>query len=138
MSETPLMSKTLQQYPKQSIISELHELTFQSRFGSLRATICSWSLIYICIPISYGSLYLESIHLEDSNLIYNQNNNRGFTKILTAISLKTQHPPLFVVFVFFFLQPFLKTNSTNQDNTKQPQTLALGTRSKTQEPWKSI
>ena len=56
MSETPLMSKTLQQYPKQSIISELHELTFLSVFGSLRATMCSWSLIYTCSPISYGSL----------------------------------------------------------------------------------
>ena len=40
----------------QSKISELHELTFQSVFGSLRATICSWSLLYICIPISYDSI----------------------------------------------------------------------------------
>ena len=56
MSETPLMAKTLQPYPKQSKISELHELTFQSLFGSLRATICSFSLLYICIPISYCSL----------------------------------------------------------------------------------
>ena len=56
MSETPLMSKTLQQYQKQSIISELHELTLKSIFGSLRATIFSWSLIYIFSPISYGSL----------------------------------------------------------------------------------
>ena len=56
LSETPLMAKTLQPYPKQSIISELHELTFQSVFGSLRATFFSWFLLYICIPISYGSL----------------------------------------------------------------------------------
>ena len=41
MSETTLMAKTLQPYPKQSIISELHELTFKSIFGSLIATICS-------------------------------------------------------------------------------------------------
>ena len=87
MSETPLMAKTLQPYPKQSKISELQELTFQSVFGSLRATICSWSLLYICSPISYGSLPLESIHLENYNLIYSQNKNRGFTEILTAFPL---------------------------------------------------
>ena len=75
------MAKTLQPYPKQSKISELHELTFQSVFGSLRATICSWSLLYICSPISYDSL---PIHLDDSNLIYSQNKNRGFTEIFTA------------------------------------------------------
>ena len=30
---------------------------------------------------------LESIHLDDSNLIYSQNKNRGFTEILTAFPL---------------------------------------------------
>ena len=81
------MDKTLQPYPKQSKISELHELTFQSIFGSLRATICSWSLLYICSPIFMVLYQLESIHLDDSNLIYSQNKNRGFTTILTAFPL---------------------------------------------------
>ena len=33
--------------------------------------------------------------MDDSNLIYSQDKKRGFTKILTAIPLKTQHSPLF-------------------------------------------
>ena len=85
------------------------------------------SPFYTFVALYRMVLYqLKSIELNDYILIYGQNKNRGFTKILTAIPLKTQHSPLF----FFFLQPFIKTNSTNQDNTKQPQTLALGTRSK--------
>ena len=36
---------------------------------------------------------LESLHLDDYNLIYSQNKNRGFDKILTAFPLKTQHFP---------------------------------------------
>ena len=31
--------------------------------------------------------HLESMHLNDSNLIYSQNKNRGFTEILTAFPL---------------------------------------------------
>ena len=53
-------------------------------------------LFYTFVALSLMVLYqLESIHLDDSNLIYSQNKNRGFTNILTAIPLKTQHSPLF-------------------------------------------
>ena len=72
---------------------ELPELTFKPIFGSLSVTICSWSLIYICSPISYGSYQMESLHLDDYNLTYSQNKNRGFDKILTAFHFKTQHFP---------------------------------------------
>ena len=36
---------------------------------------------------------LESLHLDDYNLIYSQNKNMGLVKILTAFPLKTQHFP---------------------------------------------
>ena len=58
-------------------------------------------------------LYLfESIDLDDYNLIYRQNKNMSFTKILTAIPLKTQHSPLF----FYnhsskFIMEFIQNNS---------------------------
>ena len=87
MNETPLMAKTLQPYPKQSKISELHKLTFQSVFGSLRATIC-FGPLYKFVSLSLMVLYqLESIHLDNYNLIYSQNKNRVFTDILTAFPL---------------------------------------------------
>ena len=51
---------------------------------------------YIFVALSLMVLYqLESINMDDSNLIYSKNKNMGFTKILTAIPLKTQHSPLF-------------------------------------------
>ena len=43
---------------------------------------------YTFVDLSLIGLYqLESSHLDDSNLIYNKNKNRGFTEILTAFSL---------------------------------------------------
>ena len=40
---------------------------------------------YTFVSLSLMILYqLESIHLDDSNLIYSQNKNRGFTEIFTA------------------------------------------------------
>ena len=36
---------------------------------------------------------LESLHLDDYNLIYSQNKNMSFDKSLTAFPLKTQHFP---------------------------------------------
>ena len=36
---------------------------------------------------------LDSLHLDDYNLIYSQNKNRGLDKILTTFPLKTQHFP---------------------------------------------
>ena len=52
---------------------------------------------------------LESLHLDDYNLTYSQNKNRGFDKFLTATPLKTQH--------FSFLQTFLKTNPNQYQPT---------------------
>ena len=49
---------------------------------------------YIFIFLYVMVLYqLESLHLDDYNLIYSQNKNKGFDKILTAFLLKTQHCP---------------------------------------------
>ena len=46
------------------------------------------SPFYTFLSLSLMVLYqLESIHLEDSNLIYSQNKNRGFTEIFTAFPL---------------------------------------------------
>ena len=57
---------------------------------------------YTFVALSLMVLYqLESIHLDDFNLIYSQNKNRGFITILIAIPLKTQHTPLFFFFFFF-------------------------------------
>ena len=43
---------------------------------------------YKFVALSLMLLYqLESIHLDDSNLIYSQNKNRGFIEILTAFPL---------------------------------------------------
>ena len=62
---------------------------------------------YTFVALSLMVLYqLESIHLDDSNLIYGQNKTRGFTKILTAIPLKTQHSSLF--FFFFYAQTWFQ------------------------------
>ena len=74
------MEKTLQPYPKQSKISELHELTLELQF--------TLGTFYTFVALSPMVLYqLESIHLDDSNLIYSQHKNRGFTEILTAFPL---------------------------------------------------
>ena len=55
---------------------------------------------------------LESLHLDDYNLIYSQNKNMVFFyKILTAFPLKTQHFP--------FLQTLHKTNPNQSQPTIQ-------------------
>ena len=51
---------------------------------------------YTFLSISLMVRYqLESIHLDDYNLIYRQNKNMGFTKILTAFPLKKPNILLF-------------------------------------------
>ena len=63
---------------------------FSPYLGALELQF-SLGTFYIFVALSLMVLYqLESIHLDDSNLIYSQNKNRGFTEILTAFSLKTQ------------------------------------------------
>ena len=66
---------------------------------------------YKYVAISLMVLYqLESLNLDDYNLIYSQNKNRGFYKILTAFPLKTQHSH------FFFLTtiPQIQSNQSRQ------------------------
>ena len=64
---------------------------------------------------------LESLHLDDYNLTYSKNKNRGFDKFLTATPLKTQHFP----FCKHSSKP-IQTNTnqqyTSKINPKQPQT----------------
>ena len=70
--------------------------------------------LYIFVDISLMVLYqLESLNLDDYNLMYIQNKNRGFDKILTAFPLKTQHS--------LFYNHSSKPIQTNQNNAKQPQ-----------------
>ena len=60
---------------------------FSTYLGALELqfSLCPF---YTFVAISLMVLYqLESIHLDDSNLIYSQNKNRGFTEILTAFTL---------------------------------------------------
>ena len=52
------------------------------------------NIFYTFVDLSLMVLYqLESLHLDDYNLIYSQNKNKGFDKILTAFPLETQHFP---------------------------------------------
>ena len=68
------------------------------------------SPFYTFVYLSFMVLYqLESLHLDDYNLIYSKNKNMSFYKILTAFPLKTQHFP--------FLQTLYKTNP-NQSQPK--------------------
>ena len=106
MSKTPLMAKTLQPYPKQSKISELHELTFQSIFGALELQF-ALGPFYTFVAKSLMVLYqLESIHFDDSNLIYSQNKNRGFTEILTEFTLLYNMILMPSIQIFFFSNQF--------------------------------
>ena len=69
------------------------------------------SPFYIFLELSLKVLYeLESLHLDDYNLIYSQNKNRGLDKILIAFLLKTQHFP--------FLQTLLQTNPNQSKQCK--------------------
>ena len=79
--------------PKTEHARELPKLTLKPIFGSLIATICS-GLFFTFVVISLMVLYqFESLHLDDYNLIYSQNKNKGFDKFFTAFPLKTQHFP---------------------------------------------
>ena len=68
---------------------------------------------YIFLYLSLMVLYqFESLHWDDYNLIYSQNKNRGFNKILTAFPLKTQHFP------FTNITQTNPTNNTLQNPTQ--------------------
>ena len=62
--------------------------------------------LYTFVALSLMVFYqLESLHLNDYNLIYIQNKNMGFGKILTVFPLKTKH--------FSFYNHFSKPIPTN-------------------------
>ena len=61
---------------------------------------------------------LKSLHLDDYNLTYSQNKNRGFDKILTATPLKTQHFP----FYKHFSKPIQTNNNKKIHFKTQPNT----------------
>ena len=72
------------------------------------------SPFYTFVDISLMVLYqLESLHLDDYNLIYSQNKNMGFDKILTTFPLKTKH------FSFYnHSSKLIQTNTNQQYSSK--------------------
>ena len=93
MSETQLMEKTPQLHPKQSIPMSYPNSPLSPYSGALVLQF-SPSHCYKFLALSLMVLYqLESLHLDDYNLIYSQNKNMGFDKFLTAFPLKTQYFP---------------------------------------------
>ena len=93
MSETQFMSKTPQLHPKQSIPMSYSNLNLSPYSGAL---VLQFSLdpFYNFIELSLMVIYqLKLFHLNDYNLIYSQNMNRGFDKFLTTFPLTTQHFP---------------------------------------------
>ena len=105
MSETPLMTKTLQPYPEHSKISELHEFTFSPYLGALELQFALGPFHKI-LYLSLIALYqLESIHLDDSNLIYSQK-KKGFYKNFDSNSFK--NPTFYFVFFFFHAQTWFQ------------------------------
>ena len=72
-----------------------------------------YTFVYLSLMVLYQ---LESLHLDDYNLIYIQNKNRGLDKILIEFPLKTQYFPF----------TNITQNQSNQQyslklNPKQPQ-----------------
>ena len=85
------MAKTPQLHPKQGIPVSYPNPPLSPYSGVL---VVQFALgpFYIFVAISLMVLYqLESLNLDDYNLIYSQNKNRGFNKILTTFPLKTKH-----------------------------------------------
>ena len=67
---------------------------------------------YTFVALSLMVFYqLESIHLDDSNLIYSQNKNRGFTEILTAFPLLYNMILMPSIQILFFSNTHKKKNS---------------------------
>ena len=85
------MSKTPQLHPKQGIPVSYLNPPLSPYLGALEVIFVFYPF-YKFVPLSLMVLYqLESLHLDDYNLIYSQNKNRGFDIILTAFPLKTKH-----------------------------------------------
>ena len=93
MSETQLMAKTPQLHPKQSIPMSYPNSHLSPYSGALVLQFAP-TPFYTFVALSFIVLHqLKSLHFHDYNLIYSQNNNRGFDKFLTVFPLKTQHFP---------------------------------------------
>ena len=91
MSETHFMAKTPQLHPKQVIPVSYPNPPLSPYSGALVVQF-ALDLFYTFVALSLMVLYqLESLYLEDYNLINSQNKNRGFDKILIAFPLKTKH-----------------------------------------------
>ena len=71
-------------YPRSPLSPYLGALELQFTPSTL------YKFVYLSLVVLYQS---ESLHLDDYNLIYIQNKNKGFDKLLTAFPLKTQHFP---------------------------------------------
>ena len=114
MSETHCMAKTPQLHPKQGIPVSYLNPPLSPYLGAL---VVQFSLgsFYKFVSISLMVLYqFESLHLDDYNLIYSQNKNRGFDKMLTAFPLKTKH------FSFYnHSSKLIPTKNTLQNSTQQ-------------------
>ena len=93
MSETYFMAKTPQLHPKQGIPVSYPNSPLSQYLGAL---VLQFALdpFYTFVSLSLMLLYhFESLHLDDYNLTYSQNKNKGFNKFLTAFPLKIQHFP---------------------------------------------
>ena len=85
------MAKTPQLHPKQGIPMCYSNPPLSPYSGALVVQF-ALSPFYTFVDLLFMVIYqLESLHLDDCNLIYSQNKNRGFDKILTAFPLKTKH-----------------------------------------------
>ena len=85
------MAKTPQLHSKRGIPVSYPNSPLSPYSGAL---VVQFSIgpFYKFVAISLMVLYqLESLHLDDYNLIYSQNKKRGYDKILTKFPLKTKH-----------------------------------------------
>ena len=81
------MAKTLQHTQNRAKSVSYTRSPSSSYLGALELQF-ALGPFYKFVSLSLMALYqLESIHLDDSNLIYSQNKNWGFTEILTAFPL---------------------------------------------------
>ena len=93
MSETQLMAKTPQLHLKQSIPVS-YPNSPSSPYSEALVLQFAPSPFYFFVALYLMVIYqLESLHLDDYNLVYSQKKIRGFDKFLTAFPLKTQHFP---------------------------------------------
>ena len=85
------MAKTPQLHPKQGIPVSYSNPPLIPYSGAYVVQLVLGPF-YKFLALSLMVLYqLESLHLDDYNLIYSKNKNMGFDRILTVFPLKTKH-----------------------------------------------